>query len=332
MIRMLIADDDMVSRRMVEHAVARMGIQVFTADDGDSALKIMREQGIHMAILDWMMPRISGIRLCRLIRGETEADYRYIILCTARNQPEDIVKGLSAGADDYITKPYNIRELEARIKIGKRILNLQHKLLSVQDELRSIAVHDGLTGLLNRREISRILEERCIQSQREQRPLGVIMLDIDHFKAINDRLGHPAGDAVLQEAARRIRTCLRPYDKVGRYGGEEFLLILPGCDHERTRKIAERVRRSISASPIDAGDGKPAITASLGCMVAGPGEGVTPAAALRRSDAALYRAKAKGRDRVEMAAVEIFHQGGFHEREKTEVDALQRSAGEGGGR
>lgn len=326
-IRLLIADDDAVSRMMVERSVQGPHTQVFTAKDGKTALEIMRDNEIHIAILDWMMPHLSGIQLCRHIRRQKSREYRYIILCTARNNPADIVKGLNAGADDYITKPYNTRELEARLKIGKRIIDLQRKLLRAQEELRRIAVHDGLTGLLNHREINRILEKQCIRSSREKQPLGVVMLDIDHFKAVNDHLGHQAGDAVLIEVARRIRQCLRPYDMVGRYGGEEFLVILPNCDRARSRKAAERIRHRIAAHTVTAGGVDKAVTASLGVAVLTPGGKADPVSLIRRSDKALYIAKGNGRNRVEMEIprIRIFHKGEDHESQQKTMGAIPRS-------
>ncbi|MBN1196025.1 MAG: diguanylate cyclase [Candidatus Aminicenantes bacterium] len=300
MINLLIADDDNVSRLIVEKSARDQGFKVFTAVDGYAAMNIIREKGIQIAILDWMMPRVSGIELCRQMRRQNESEYQYIILCTARTQSGDIVKGLNAGADDYITKPYNIKELEARLRIGKRIIDLQHKLMRTQEKLKRLAIHDSLTNLLNRGEISRILEEQWIQTRREKRPLGVIMLDIDHFKTVNDRYGHQAGDAVLVEVSRRLKECMRPYDKVGRYGGEEFLVLLPNCDQADTEKIAERIRSRVCATPVTAFEHEHHITISLGGTVVTPEESTPAETVLNRSDMALYHAKANGRDRVEM--------------------------------
>ncbi|HDP95129.1 MAG TPA: diguanylate cyclase [Candidatus Aminicenantes bacterium] len=325
MINLLIADDDNVSRIMVEKSARSQGFNVFIATDGDAAMNIIRGENIHIAILDWMMPRVSGIELCRHMRRQNASEYQYIILCTARNQSEDIVEGLNAGADDYITKPYKIRELEARLRIGKRIIDLQHKLIRTQEKLKRMAIHDSLTSLLNHGEISRILEEQWLQTRREKRPLGVILLDIDHFKTVNDRYGHQAGDAVLVEISRRLKECMRPYDKVGRYGGEEFLALLPNCDHANTARIAERIRRRISATPVTAFEHEHHITISLGGTVVEADETTPAEKILHRSDMALYRAKANGRDRAEMefSGEESPQKGGTYATSAGHMESIQ---------
>ena len=298
MIKLLVADDDAVSRKMVEKSALSLKLKVSSAADGNAARDIIERVPINIAILDWMMPGITGIDLSREIRKRKSKEYQYILLLTARNHSEDIIRGLSAGADDYITKPFNLKELEARLKIGKRIINLQRNLLLTQKKLQAIAVHDDLTGLYNRREILRNLEEKFIQAQRETHPLGIIMLDIDHFKQINDRHGHQIGDTVLAEVGRRLKKGLRPYDKVGRYGGEEFLIILPKCGPKATKIIAERVRRNLGDEKIKTGNGDLRVTISLGCAITDPQEVTTVEKLLYRSDMALYHAKAQGRNRV----------------------------------
>lgn len=325
MIKLLIADDDNVSRLMVERSARDQGFEVFTAAEGKSAMEILSDEGVHVAILDWMMPGVSGIELCRHMRRHNAYEYQYIILCTARNQAGDIVEGLNAGADDYITKPYNIKELEARLRIGKRIIELQHTLMRTQEKLRSMAIHDSLTNLLNRGEISRILEEQWLQTRREKRHLGVILLDIDHFKTVNDRYGHQVGDAVLIEVSRRLKECMRPYDKIGRYGGEEFLALLPNCDQLNTARIAERIRRRVSETPIAAFEHKHHISISLGCTVVTPEESTAPETILLRSDTALYRAKANGRDRAEMefSSEECPEKGGTHATSTGNMESIQ---------
>jgi len=302
MIKLLVADDDPVSRRILEKHNSAWGFKVYSAKNGKEARDILSKKDIHIAILDWMMPEISGIELCSQIRKkESKTKYKYIILLTSKDNQEDIITGLEAGADDYITKPFNIKEFEARLKIGKRIIDLQHQLLRTQEKLYKIAIHDSLTGLLNRREITRILKERFIQAQREKHPIGTIILDIDHFKKVNDNHGHQIGDTVLVEVAQRLQGDLRPYDKIGRYGGEEFLVILPNCDKASTRQVAERLRRTICQTTFNTGNRAINISISLGGAVAEGPHHISMDELLRLSDVALYRAKNNGRNRTYIA-------------------------------
>jgi two-component system cell cycle response regulator len=298
MIKLLIADDDPVSRKLLEKHSRDWKFKVYTAINGVEAFNILKKEKINIAILDWMMPEMTGIEICRKLRKQKSEEYQYIILLTSRNHPEDIITGLSNGADDYITKPFNTKELEARIKIGKRIIDLQRQLLRAQEKLHEIAIHDSLTTLYNRGEILKNLEEKFIQTKRENQPLGTIMLDIDHFKRINDEHGHQTGDRVLSELARRLKSGLRPYDRVGRYGGEEFLIVLPNCNEKTTLLIAERIRKKIAGSGFKTSKGNLDVSVSLGCAVTDHRAGSSPEDILQRSDIALYKAKNDGRNRV----------------------------------
>ncbi len=299
MIKLLVADDDPVSRKILEKHTSSWGFKVYSAKNGKEARDILSKKEIHIALLDWMMPEMSGIELCSQIRKKkSKKKYKYIILLTSKDNQEDIITGLEAGADDYITKPFNIKEFEARLKTGMRIITLQHQLLKSQKELQRIAIHDSLTGLLNRREITRILKERFIQAQREEHPIGTIILDIDHFKKINDNHGHQIGDTVLVEVAQRLQGNLRPYDKIGRYGGEEFLIVLPKCDPGTTQQIAERIRRDVFKKGFRSKNGSINVTISLGCAVVEHTEDTSVEELLNRSDEALYKAKNNGRNRV----------------------------------
>lgn len=298
MLRLLIADDDPVSRKLVEKQGRNLDFKVFAAENGKEAMDTFKTKKINVAILDWMMPEMTGIEVCEQIRKGKTKEYQYIILLTSRNNPQDIIKGLNIGADDYITKPFDLKELEARLNIGRRIMNLQKDLLRAQQKLYKISIHDNLTNLNNRKEILRNLEEKFNQSKREGQFLGIIMLDIDHFKKINDHYGHQTGDMVLTEMAKRLKTGLRPYDKVGRYGGEEFLIVLPNCNQDTTRKIAERIRREIAKKGFASNKGKLKVTISMGCTVTGQSEKTTVEALINRSDIALYKAKSNGRNRV----------------------------------
>jgi two-component system, cell cycle response regulator len=190
-------------------------------------------------------------------------------------------------------------ELKARLFVGKRILDLQRELVETRESLRMAATYDFLTRLLNRGEIVALLDRELTRGKRESSPVGIILADIDHFKSINDSFGHQAGDAVLTEVAKRLKSDLRAYDGAGRYGGEEFLLILPGCDLATTVRRAEEIRQLVSAEAITTGKESQRVTISMGATVAECDRNASVEALLHEADTALYRAKENGRDRVE---------------------------------
>lgn len=297
----LIADDDPVSLRLLESALMRAGYRVVVALNGSEALRIMeREDSPRLAVLDWMMPSLDGIDVCRAVRHSAREPYRYIILLTAKGHQTEIVEGLEAGADDYIIKPYDLQELKARLRAGKRILELQEQLVAARELLRMQATHDPLTGLFNRAAILEALEREVVRSNREKHPMAVIMADLDHFKAINDTHGHQAGDAVLQEMSHRMQASFRAYDSVGRYGGEEFLIVVPNSELVLAFELAERLRQNISAQPVSFDQVTIPVTVSLG-VAGSTAERNQPAQLLRYADEALYAAKRNGRNRVESA-------------------------------
>jgi two-component system cell cycle response regulator len=301
-LEILIAEDDEVSRRLLQATLERWGYQVKTCVDGNEAWEIIEAgQAPKLMILDWMMPGIDGVELCSRIRRLGGNEYVYIILLTAKVQKEDVVTGLAAGADDYITKPFNKQELQLRLRAGRRILDLQEQLLAVQEKLREEAVHDPLTGLFNRRIVEETLEAESDRSSREGTSLSIVMLDIDNFKRVNDTLGHLAGDSVLREIAVKISNSVRTYDVVARYGGEEFLMILPGCSGKEAYELAERVRRRIADEIMDTSEGMIAITASLGIVTTKSGVKLDSTELIAAVDAAMYKAKANGRNRVEVS-------------------------------
>jgi diguanylate cyclase (GGDEF)-like protein len=224
--------------------------------------------------------------------------YIYLILLTARDSRDDLVQALDSGADDFVTKPFDSVELRARLRSGARVLELEEGLLKAQEALRIEAARDNLTGLWNRGMILEQLRREVRRARHEMRPIAVVLADIDHFKAVNDTHGHAAGDEVLQQAATRMRLALRDYDFIGRYGGEEFLVVLPGCDEALARLVAERIRVKVKEKPVYACDVTIQVTISLGISWTTTAEEV-PATLIAAADAALYRAKAAGRDRVE---------------------------------
>lgn len=299
--KILLAEDSAVYRHLIGTYLKEWGFDPIIARDGDEAWSLLRHPDApSLVLLDWVLPGIDGIELCRRIRGHAiPGTYTYAILLTGRDGENDLVEGLQAGADDYLAKPFEPLELRARLFAGKRILNLQRELVDANESLRLAATYDFLTRLLNRAEIFAHLYRELDRGKRESKPVGIIMADIDHFKSVNDLFGHLVGDAVLKEVASRLKSDLRVYDAVGRYGGEEFLLILSDCDLDATLRRAESVRQLVSAEVINIGQVANKITISMGVTVAAPGGKASVEALLGEADEALYRAKKNGRDRVE---------------------------------
>jgi diguanylate cyclase (GGDEF)-like protein len=298
-VKILVADDSELSRRLLEVSLTKRGYEVMTAADGNQAWRLLeQEDGLSLAILDWMMPGIDGLDLCRRLRQQAREPYVYVILLTAKDRKEDIVDGLRAGADDYLKKPVDGDELEARLRTGRRIVDLQSELIAAREALRNRADHDALTGLWNRGAICEVLGRELSRARRCGAPLAVAIVDLDHFKSINDTHGHAAGDAVLREAGSRMSSSLRPYDSVGRYGGEEFLIVLPGCDVPFGLACAERLRASLAKEAIQIGDTQVPVTCSVGVAATGGGRETDAESILAAADQALYRAKADGRNRV----------------------------------
>ena len=300
--RILVAEDNPVFQSMLKKMLSKWGYEVVLAENGQDAWSILQQDPIpHLAILDWMMPGMDGVEVCRRIREAAQQRYIYVLLLTAKTEQKDLVEGMDAGADDYITKPFNAHELRVRLRAGRRILELQEQLLLAQDALREQATHDGLTGLWNRTSILEILQKEAARSHRENSPLAVLMADLDTFKQINDAHGHLAGDSVLRETARRLRAQIRAYDAIGRYGGEEFLIVLPGCDSSGALLQAERLRESIDREPFDTPAGEIAVTCSFGLCWTSRADPSDTKTLLRSADAALYSAKREGRNRVQSA-------------------------------
>ena len=296
-IHLLIAEDDRVSVKLLEKHTKAWGFEVSVAHDGAIAWKIYQESNdIQIAILDWMMPNLSGIELCQKIREKNQEPYVYLILLTSKNCPEDIISGLSAGADDYITKPFNPSELRARLKTGERIIKLEYELRMARQKFQELAMHDGLTNLLNRVAVLDELMGEIARANRTNTSLSSLMLDIDHFKKINDTYGHQVGDEVLVEVAARLKTELRVYDKIGRYGGDEFFIILSNCTWEFGKKVADRLLRRISGTPIHTQSGPVQTAVSIGLTSTDKLKEITPEIMINVSDKALYQAKHKGRN------------------------------------
>jgi diguanylate cyclase (GGDEF)-like protein len=296
--RILIAEDETIQRRLLESLLTGWGHEVAVATNGTQAWAMLQgENRPDLTILDWMMPGMDGLRVCAELRKDSSQTYVYIVLLTARNRKQDLLLALDAGADDYLVKPFDAQELKARLKAGKRILDLQEQLVSANRDLQFQATHDSLTGLLNRRAIVEILQKELARAERERESVSVILVDIDHFKKINDTQGHPAGDAVLCRVSQIMKSSVRSYDSVGRYGGEEFLIVLSGCPSELATKRAEQFRFMLSEPSSDPSENQ--ITVSMGVAVGhGP---IKMEELLSIADDALYQAKRNGRNRVESA-------------------------------
>lgn len=293
--RILLVEDSVIDRHQVGGHLKDWGLEYRSVVDGLEAVKVLESSDPpNMVLLDWLLPGLDGIDICRRIRQlGSDHSYIYTVMLTAKNRKQDLIAAMEAGADDYLSKPVDASELRARIMAGKRILELQQ-------HLRFAATHDFLTNLLNRSEIIGALEREFSRSQREVKPITVILADIDHFKNVNDTLGHAAGDEVLKEIGRRLRMDLRPYDLVGRYGGEEFLLLLPGCDLEIGKRRADRIRDAIGSDPIVTPNGTTSVTISMGVTAASAHCQQSVCEILHQADMSLYEAKKNGRNRVEV--------------------------------
>lgn len=291
----LLVEDSVIDRHQISGYLEEWGLDFRAMGNGTEAWELLQKPDAPgLVLLDWMLPGIDGIELCRRIRtlGKDGA-YFYTVMLTAKDKKQDLLTAMAAGADDYLAKPVDPSELRARILVGKRIVELQQSL-------RFAATHDFLTKLLNRAEILAGLKRELERSRRTGQPVAILMADLDHFKHINDSLGHAAGDEVLREVAGRLKCGLRPYDLAGRYGGEEFLLILPTCALTPATHRAEQLRISASKDSVLTLFGNIPITLSMGVTASNSGSDLTGEELLRQADQALYRAKEKGRNCVQV--------------------------------
>lgn len=303
--KILIADDDAVSRTLMKRLLVQCGYEVSTVSNGSEVVeRLMEPDGPRLLLLDWMMPGLDGPEVCRAIRTEARLAYIYITLLTSKNSKEDLVAGLEAGADDYLTKPCNLEELKARLRTGMRILQLEDILVSAREEMRRKAMYDALTGLLNRGAIVHDLNVLVGEAVAGDKEFAVLLCDVDHFKRVNDTYGHPVGDEVLREIAARLKGAVRGADEVGRFGGEEFLVILKGCKRKALGEVAEFVCRAVGSQPVMTSAGPLRVSISAGVGFVGQSEGRLGAERiLAKVDAALYEAKAAGRNRGVLASL-----------------------------
>lgn len=302
----LIADDDPIFRRLLQRLLERWGFVCSTVSNGVAALEQLQcAEAPQLAVLDWTMPGLDGLEVVQKLRATKSQPYTYVLLLTAKQKKCEIIEALRAGCDDCLSKPFDPEELQARLFVGKRILALEARLTDALKITQYQASHDALTGICNRGAILEALQRELQRGSRQQGSMSVIMLDLDHFKTVNDTFGHLAGDQVLQEVAVRIKGSLRGYDRAGRFGGEEFLVVLPDCRLDEAVRVADRIAESLRGSPVRALQENLTITASLGVATSKEGTGMQ--ALLHAADCALYKAKAAGRNRIEFQDLAPFH-------------------------
>jgi|Deesub1362B_J571_1020462.scaffolds.fasta_scaffold00001_399 diguanylate cyclase (GGDEF)-like protein len=297
----LVAEDEPISQRIIAKNLSDWGYEPIVVSDGRKALSVFRQQRIPIVLLDWMMPGLSGPELARQIReiDQKKRKYTYIILVTSRDKIQDISAGFAAGVDDYITKPFHPLELKSRLQAGMRIISLERQLLNYQKKLEKLATTDSLLRIKTRRQILAELNSELARAEREQQNVGLILVDIDHFKKINDTYGHPAGDKVLKKIARQLKKNIRQYDQIGRYGGDELIIILPNCGLSEVSSISQRLCQSVAKLKIPL-ENKITIqpTLSGGATSSEAFTRASPQSLINACDKALYQAKARGRNQI----------------------------------
>ncbi|MBC8331485.1 MAG: diguanylate cyclase [Anaerolineae bacterium] len=301
----LIVEDDPISLKLLSGTLSQLNYEVIEAKNGVEAWQILQQRTIRLVITDWVMPEMDGITLTRLIRETEMTGYIYIIILTGRQGIENIVDGLDAGADDYLIKPFNPKELSSRLHIGARILDLEQRLKGAYERMYELAMHDELTGLWNRRAFYTHAQSELERSERMVHALSILLLDIDHFKLVNDRFGHLVGDRALIMVADTIAKNLRSYDRAGRWGGEEFIILLPETSLNEAAEIAERLRIQVMNARLpvhvedqDNFDDELRIEISLGVATLNLGSSVSLDQLFNAADEMLYLAKKQGRNRV----------------------------------
>jgi diguanylate cyclase (GGDEF)-like protein len=294
----LVAEGDDITRMRLEHMLTRWGHRVTSVSRGDVALEMLSPSGPpHLAIVDWSTPGLDGVELCRALRTRKSHTYTYVILITAKDEPNAMAIGFEAGADDFLTKPVAPEELRARLRAGHRIVELQGRLVAAREEQRRHADRDGLTGVSSRRRVIEALDSSLSENAAGGTELALAMLDLDDFKPINDRHGHLAGDHVLRTVCERMQRTLRRTDVFGRYGGDEFLVVLPETSQREAQEIARRMCETLASQPIECEDLALRITASVGVATA-EGAQSSREDLIKRADRALFRAKHAGGNRA----------------------------------
>jgi two-component system chemotaxis response regulator CheY len=289
--KVIVADDDSVIQLLISESLKKWGYTVLTATNGLEVVDLLILHGdVQLFLLDWQMPELDGLELCRILKAKKGLNCCYIIILTSKKTTENIVQALESGADDFISKPFSPDELKVRLKVGCRIIDNENSLLHQ-------AQHDPLTNVLNHRAIIDVLSQLWSRSARDHSPLAVLMLDIDYFKRINDSYGHQVGDYALKHFCRLVKQELRPYDSLGRYGGEEFTICLPATNADEAVNVAERIRACIENNPIEYDGMCFSITVSIGVSIFCEHQ-KSYKEVLLNADKAAYAAKGKGRNCV----------------------------------
>lgn len=300
--KILIAEDDAISRHLLEAFLQKWGYEVLVAKQGNEAWKLLQREGApRLVILDWMMPGMDGVEICREAKRRSPESPLYVLLLTTRNQPQDFLEAFEAGADDYLTKPFDPRELKARVFTGGRLLELQEQLTVARQRLERESSRDSVTGLWNRTGILEMLRRELARAEREEAPVAVALGELDRVESHQEAHGEQIGDALLRETARRIRSSVRYYDSVGRYEGGKLLLVVPECKAHGALTQAQRLRLLIGKKPLDTPAGPINVTMSLGVAVASPAKPADESVLLPAAESALLRSKAAGGNHVELA-------------------------------
>lgn len=295
--RILISEDDFTSRAMLTAVLRKWSYDPVTTENGAQAWEALQQAGApKLILLDWNMPELDGVEVVRRVRTLVTSEPPYIIMLTSNGTKASVVAGLEAGANDYVVKPYDTDELLARIRVGQRMVELQANLLKARNALAHEAMHDPLTGAANRRAIMETMSSELSRAKRQNADLSIGICDIDHFKKVNDTHGHLVGDEVLCGVVRLLEGSLRKYDRVGRWGGEEFLVVAPGSRDGEAGGLYERLRAALADNPISTQAGKVSITVSIGAATWSGNQSAEEL--LGAADAALYRAKDRGRNCV----------------------------------
>ncbi len=319
-LRILVVDDDPISRAILEEHLAAAGHDVFSADDAPRAMYMLERTAVHIVIADWIMPGVNGLDLCRWVRGRQLPRSPHFVILTVLSDRERLIEAFEAGADDFLSKPFHESELLARLRAWTRLVNLQEELavrhqeslrltselISLNTKLSDLAIRDEVTGLENRREAARRIEEQVAIASRYGRSLSCAVLDVDQFKQFNDCHGHAIGDQVLRHVAAILKSSLRSTDMAYRFGGDEFLVLLPDQTVEKAISWAERFRKEVAEQPLHDKSDAHRVTVSIGLAEYASCGGIATELQIA-ADRALYAAKREGRNTVRAvtSAVEV---------------------------
>jgi two-component system, cell cycle response regulator len=301
--KILVADDSPIYRKLVEYALSDQPYTVIFAKNGRQAVDLFTQHQPSLVITDWVMPDLTGIELCQHIRGQGQTAYTYVIMLTGMSDKDKIVSGLAAGADDYLTKPFDAEELLARVRVGGRFVDLHHQIETKNRQLEALALADSLTGLPNRRALEAWAARQLDGAARHGFSFWVIMADLDNFKSVNDTYGHAAGDLVLKQFAEILRINTRKSNLCARIGGEEFLVILTHAERKHVEIAIGRVREQLELHKFEFGNCSLNVTASFGVSGWQGARAPNFDLLVSQADAALYSAKRNGRNRIEFASL-----------------------------